>query len=433
MPHAWHGNSATPMHSPEPPWRTRSGTCGLDRAARWTPIGSKSWRAPSLPSATTTRRCERACSRPSGLELGWQPDHRPAAGAVRPKPANCSIARRSGDTGPSPPRPGLHHHRSGQRRLNVWTPPTELLAIAERVGDPVVAEPRPELALQGGHGELADVGEAEACVARNRAARRRSRPARIDLGGPPPRGDTSCSAGDADAEEAVIIAKRLGDAIGNAAGSSGRRSLIPLGHRTGRGPRNSSRISRPWPSRHRESLHQGRTRPQSWPRWARQRPPPGPFDEIAGHRLRHPKNTVAWLACSEPNAPGSAARLGRKDPVPFLRSTLEPYSEQLVVPVPSPGGSLDQWPSTSACFVERSKTGKPAKPTSRAAAATHERIAAHTWLARTRVEWARMLLARGRPGDVERAARTSAPSPRHRPRRGLTKLERDATQLLAGL
>jgi hypothetical protein len=38
-----------------------------------------------------------------------------------------------------------------------------------------------------------------------------------------------------------------------------------------------------------------------------------------------------------------------------------------------------------------------------AAAATHERIGALTWLARTRLEWARMLLARRGAGDADRA------------------------------
>jgi tetratricopeptide (TPR) repeat protein len=38
-----------------------------------------------------------------------------------------------------------------------------------------------------------------------------------------------------------------------------------------------------------------------------------------------------------------------------------------------------------------------------AAAALHERVGAPTWLARTRLEWARMLLARRRPGDSGRA------------------------------
>lgn len=38
-----------------------------------------------------------------------------------------------------------------------------------------------------------------------------------------------------------------------------------------------------------------------------------------------------------------------------------------------------------------------------AAAATHERLGAPHWLARTRLERARMLLARGAAGDAERA------------------------------
>ena len=67
----------------------------------------------------------------------------------------------------------------------------------------------------------------------------------------------------------------------------------------------------------------------------------------------------------------------------------------------------------------------------RAAAATHERLAAPTWLARTRLEWARMLVTRGEPGDGARAvdlARQALVAARDL---GLAGLERQAAAMLA--
>ena len=79
---------------------------------------------------------------------------------------------------------------------------------------------------------------------------------------------------------------------------------------------------------------------------------------------------------------------------------LEPYADQLVVarlPGESAGSvalylallatTVGDWPEAEAYFA--------------AAAATHERIRAPTWLARTRLEWARMLLTRAAAGDAD--------------------------------
>ena len=87
--------------------------------------------------------------------------------------------------------------------------------------------------------------------------------------------------------------------------------------------------------------------------------------------------------------------------MPTLRSRLEPYADQLVL-VAFAGGvtgavafylgllatTIGEWPEADSYFA--------------AAAATHERIGAPTWLARTRLEWARMLLRRAAAEDAER-------------------------------
>jgi hypothetical protein len=65
-----------------------------------------------------------------------------------------------------------------------------------------------------------------------------------------------------------------------------------------------------------------------------------------------------------------------------------------------------------------------------AAAATHERIGAPFWLARTRLEWARMLLARGEPRDGERAHHLLRQALATARDMGLANIERRAVELL---
>jgi class 3 adenylate cyclase len=65
-----------------------------------------------------------------------------------------------------------------------------------------------------------------------------------------------------------------------------------------------------------------------------------------------------------------------------------------------------------------------------AAATLHTRIAAPAWLARTRLEWARMVLARRDPGDAERARELLAQALATARELGLATVERRAVQLL---
>ena len=64
------------------------------------------------------------------------------------------------------------------------------------------------------------------------------------------------------------------------------------------------------------------------------------------------------------------------------------------------------------------------------AAALHERMAAPTWLARTRLEWARMLQSRGQPGDVDRARELLGQALATARDLGLGAVERQAGALL---
>jgi hypothetical protein len=109
---------------------------------------------------------------------------------------------------------------------------------------------------------------------------------------------------------------------------------------------------------------------------------------------------------------------------------LEPYADQLVV------GAFAGWITGPVAFFLAPLCATVADWSAAdmyfaAAAATHERIGAPSWLARTRVEWARMLLARAEAGDAERAddllqqALTAARD------LGLVNIERGAAELLA--
>jgi len=64
------------------------------------------------------------------------------------------------------------------------------------------------------------------------------------------------------------------------------------------------------------------------------------------------------------------------------------------------------------------------------AEATHERIGAPAWLARTRLEWARMLLARKGSGDTERARTLLAQGLATARELGLGGVERQAVAVL---
>jgi hypothetical protein len=64
------------------------------------------------------------------------------------------------------------------------------------------------------------------------------------------------------------------------------------------------------------------------------------------------------------------------------------------------------------------------------AAAIHERIGAPIWLARTRMEWARLLLARPQAGDADRARMLLGQALDTARQLGLANVERRAVQLL---
>ena len=111
----------------------------------------------------------------------------------------------------------------------------------------------------------------------------------------------------------------------------------------------------------------------------------------------------------------------------MLFHLLEPYANQLVF---TAGGSLGAVSHYLAILATTFGDFDEAERRFADAAATHERIGAPTWLARTRLEWARMLINRGRPGDAEQARQLLGQTLTTARERGLANIERRTVQLL---
>jgi class 3 adenylate cyclase/tetratricopeptide (TPR) repeat protein len=140
---------------------------------------------------------------------------------------------------------------------------------------------------------------------------------------------------------------------------------------------------------------------------------PAPFD-------------VYWLLVMT-NWAVVAAHLGATEHAERLLAVLHPYAGQavplLVVPTPSVAHHLGLLATTLGRHKE-------AETWLAAASATHERLGAPHWLARTHLEQARMLLARRAAGDAERA-RELLEVGRHTARElGLVDVERQTVELL---
>jgi tetratricopeptide (TPR) repeat protein len=122
-----------------------------------------------------------------------------------------------------------------------------------------------------------------------------------------------------------------------------------------------------------------------------------------------------------------AMRLGETAQVEVLYEALRPYHDHVVPFPPFPAPSMSFHLGALAAFLGRFDEADRHFAT---AATDHERIGAPTYLARTRLEWARALLARGEAGDDARAhALLTAASGAAR-EFGLLGVERDATALL---
>ena len=370
-----------------------------------------------------------------GLELAWQPD--PTRRVALSQEA-LQIARTIDD-------PATLAHVLLARDYTITDPEnvterfdntTELLALAERLGDPVVASRALSLRFKVAI-ERADVAEAERSLVRNEALI-------ADLGQPGlaffvlhHRASLAVLHGDPDAEQRHNAADELGRSVavgGTLAAQDilSRVRLFTLRVEQGR----VDEISGFWRDMY---MGLGGTAAPGFIQAAyahgcldegELEVAAGLLDEFAAAGFVHPRHTLGWLLFMVQCAAVTAG-LGRKDCVPPLRSALEPYADQLVIAGFAGwiGGSVSLY---LAMLAATAGDYPQAEVDFAAAAATHERIGAPMWLARTRVEWARMLLARGAAGDTERATELLGPALATARDLGLEKIERDAAALLSG-
>ena len=151
------------------------------------------------------------------------------------------------------------------------------------------------------------------------------------------------------------------------------------------------------------------------------------FDKLADSGFSFPSDVI-WLRGMTECA-AACAHLGDAARATVLYDLLAPYPDQFATALYGGvvSGSVAHYLGILTTVLGRFDEGEAyfAK-----AAAAHERIGAPTWLARTRLEWARMLLSRARLGDVEMARDLVQQSLSTARQLGLPNVERRAVALL---
>jgi tetratricopeptide (TPR) repeat protein len=122
-----------------------------------------------------------------------------------------------------------------------------------------------------------------------------------------------------------------------------------------------------------------------------------------------------------------ATRAGDEAISATLHQRIVPYANQIAGVTPLWVGSVSHYLGLTATTLS---DFDDAEAHFAAAEATHERIGAPTWLARTRLEWARMLLTRRGSGDADRARELLGQALATARELGLVNIERRSVELL---
>jgi tetratricopeptide (TPR) repeat protein len=155
------------------------------------------------------------------------------------------------------------------------------------------------------------------------------------------------------------------------------------------------------------------------------------FDELALNALEQAASTsipfdIYWLPAMA-NWAAVAAHLHDAAQAERLEAALRPYARQAVPLVAGPTPSVAHHLALVATTLGHHDD---AERHFRAAVASHDRIRAPHWLARTRLEWARMLLTRRGSGDTDRARELLGQALATARDLGLGGVERQAVALL---
>jgi len=364
-----------------------------------------------------------------GLELTWDPDH-------RRRLALSEDALRIATSLADPPT--LAHVLLARdytivhpdNALERFEATAQLLDLAEQLSDPVLASRALGLRFKVSM-ELGDVAEAERCVTRNRELV-------AHLGQP----ELSWATVHHDATLRVLHSDEDAEAATNAAREFGEVAV---------GRPDIDFLS----SGHWRVLHWDRGRLGEHEAWLRQvqhlvafpvvrsayafvlletnqfEAAATIFDELADTGFAHPENNVSWMMYMFDCA-WLCSRLDRDACVPRLRAILEPYPDMFAA------GGFGSWVVGPGAFylgmlAKTARDWDAADAYFTRAAATHERINAPAWLARTRLEWARMLVDRAAPGDAKRAADLLQQVLETARSRRLPPIERDAVALLSAV
>jgi DNA-binding SARP family transcriptional activator len=149
------------------------------------------------------------------------------------------------------------------------------------------------------------------------------------------------------------------------------------------------------------------------------------FEPLAARIIDLPVN-IEWLELVTISA-AICAFLRDQPLAARLHDLLEPYSEQLVPNGAVWWGGVSHYLGLLAATLERYDE---AEARFAAAQSIHERFGAPTWVARTRLEWARMLLTRGQSDDAARASDLSGQALETARELGLANVERRAVALM---
>jgi class 3 adenylate cyclase len=366
-----------------------------------------------------------------GLELTWQPD---PTRRVDLSEEALQVARTVQD-------PATLAHVLLARDYTITDPmnaaerfdaTSELLAIAEQLGgDPVMASRALSLRFKAAM-ELPDVAEAERSLVRNEALV-------IELGQPVltyfvlhHRATLAFLRGDPDAEQLHSAAEQLGRSIAGEEVLSAPM-IFSLGRvfwpriaqgRAGELEETFRLLAERVPGSFFKALHAIILAEAGQIDAATEL-----FDGFAAQGFAFPRNNAAWIMF-EAECARLCASLDRADCAPLLRPMLEDYADQFVLAAFAGhlGGSVSLYLGLLATTVG---DWSDAEARFAAAAATHQRIRAPILLACTRLEWARMLLARAEPKDGDRADEFLHQALATARELGLAKIEREAVGLLA--
>jgi class 3 adenylate cyclase len=151
------------------------------------------------------------------------------------------------------------------------------------------------------------------------------------------------------------------------------------------------------------------------------------FDPLAAGRFTEVPFDLTWTVSISAST-DVAVHLGDLTSAGVLYELGSPYADQVVATAGVTCGTVGHYLGRLATILDRFDE---AEAHFAAAQATHERIGAPAWLARTRCEWAGMLLTRRQPADAGRARDLLGQALTTARDLGLGSVERRAVTLLA--